>query len=360
MVVVTGSGFTLNSGSNINSLANRSANERPKLERRPTPEQFNQTEKSEHPVTSGLDDRSTSYLYFIASLRAQNSAQIDYDATNTQQASPQTFLPANDFASEFDKELQQLNADVGTFDASFQSSESLDITAVQLQTDDGIQAFAASIDFQLHASLSATLTMQDGSTISVEAEIELDLEFDIAVLTQQNSQRNANQSDPLALDTDGDGQISLTDERTGPVFDINADSRVDRTSFVTGGDVFLALDRNRDGQINNGAELFGDQRGAENGFLELGRLDENGDGRVDSADSLFSQLRGVRSEAGVLRQYSLEELGVGSISLSNQTVNQAVGAGNVLAQRGSYTTTTGETRLAADMLLRYQSLSALV
>ena len=59
--------------------------------------------------------------------------------------------------------------------------------------------------------------------------------------------------------------------------DLDADGRMDSISVPTGDDALLALDRNGNGRIDDGRELFGDQHGAANGFAELARFDDNGD-----------------------------------------------------------------------------------
>lgn len=108
---------------------------------------------------------------------------------------------------------------------------------------------------------------------------------------QASQQRAAAPSrDPLLLDLDGHGAetTGLLGART---FDLNGDGQLERVSFVQGSDAFLALDRNGDGLINSGKELFGDQHGAPDGFAELSRFDSNGDGVINQQDPIYQDLR---------------------------------------------------------------------
>lgn len=99
----------------------------------------------------------------------------------------------------------------------------------------------------------------------------------------------AQAKDPLVLDLDGRGPA--TTGRTGArVFDLAADGSAAPTSFVAGGSAFLALDRNGNGRIDDGGELFGDQHGAADGYEELRRFDANADGTVDAEDPVYGRL----------------------------------------------------------------------
>lgn len=97
---------------------------------------------------------------------------------------------------------------------------------------------------------------------------------------------DAVRKDPLVINFDGTA-AQLTDQKFD--FDIDADGQADRISFVGASSGFLALDKNGNGSIDDGTELFGAQTG--DGFAELALYDEDGNGWIDENDSVFAQLR---------------------------------------------------------------------
>lgn len=99
-------------------------------------------------------------------------------------------------------------------------------------------------------------------------------------------------------------------------FDIDSDGLDDQISLLKRGSGFLALDRNGDGRINNGKELFGTESG--NGFDDLKIYDTDGNGWIDENDPMFEKLRiWVKNDTGEDRLIALGEVGIGAIYLGN-------------------------------------------
>lgn len=119
--------------------------------------------------------------------------------------------------------------------------------------------------------------------------------------------------DPLVLNFDGEA-AQLTDQRFA--FDLDSDGDNESINFVAGGSGFLAFDRNGDGRINDGSELFGAKSG--NGFAELSALDDDHNGWIDENDAAYAQLQVWTKDGNGNDQLStLKEADVGAIGLAH-------------------------------------------
>lgn len=180
-------------------------------------------------------------------------------------------------------------------------------------------------------------------------EFFFNIEVSVSELTIK-VERQVQKSDPLVLDLDDDG-IEVSSIENGRSFDINADGVKDQTSFVFGGDAFLALDRNNNGSIDDGSELFGDQNGAADGFLELSKFDNNNDSRIDSSDPIFDKLLLFDG----LRTFTLNQAGVSTINtVLNSTPGQEIN-GNQQLGYSSFLRQDGSSGKVSDLNLNFYS-----
>lgn len=100
-------------------------------------------------------------------------------------------------------------------------------------------------------------------------------------------------------------------------FDLDADGTEEEISLLNEGSGFLALDKNEDGKINDGSELFGPQSG--DGFKDLAAYDEDRNGWIDENDSIFENLKvWTKNVDGTNLLYTLKDLGIGAIALENR------------------------------------------
>ena len=136
---------------------------------------------------------------------------------------------------------------------------------------------------------------------------------------------DAVRKDPLVINFDGTA-AQLQDRRFS--FDLDADGKTEQVALLAGNRGYLALDRNGNGKIDSGKELFGAMSG--DGFAELAEYDSDGNGWIDDNDSIFAQLRvWVQDGNGGGTLNTAKSHGVGAIHLGRATTPFALnGQGN--------------------------------
>ncbi len=151
----------------------------------------------------------------------------------------------------------------------------------------------------------------DGRDINFNMEVSMSRAFTASINSLEVE--SYIKTDPLMINLDTDiGSVS--DQKF--FFDLDADGKEDEISFAGKGSGFLALDRNGDGKINDGSELFGTKSG--DGFKDLAAYDADGNGWIDENDAIFSQLKiWTKDEDGKDKLISLKDADVGAIYLGN-------------------------------------------
>ncbi|WP_431810124.1 calcium-binding protein [Jejubacter sp. L23] len=167
------------------------------------------------------------------------------------------------------------------------------------------------------------------------------------------------ESSPIIIDLDGDG-VETVAINHGVFFDHDGNRFAESTGWVAPDDGLLVHDRNGDGVIDSGRELFGNntllQSGerAANGYQALKELDENQDGVIDHLDSAWQKLQiwqdsnsnGQVDEGELL---SLDETGIASIGTDYTNSKYIDNQSNTHKQTGKITWQDGSTGQSADV-----------
>lgn len=152
----------------------------------------------------------------------------------------------------------------------------------------------------------------DGKEIDFSVALRMDRSF-VEVHQEQIRMGDPKLTDPLVINFSGNA-AELTETKFR--FDLDANGEADQISFVGPGSGFLALDKNEDGAINDGKELFGPSSGQ--GFSELATYDEDKNGWIDENDSIYNKLRIWTKDAqGNDSLFALGQKDVGAIYLGN-------------------------------------------
>ncbi len=191
-------------------------------------------------------------------------------------------------------------------------------------------------------------TVSFGATGQVQTADGRTIDFDVSMFMQRESYEAfamewaevsaARLCDPLVINLDGQG-VALTTRKYD--FDLTMDGNKESISFVSPGSAFLAFDKNGDGTINDGSELFGAKTG--NGFEELKAYDVDGNGWIDESDAVWDQLLlWTKDENGKDRLTKLSDAGIGALYLGSVQTTWTYADSGVMQRSGVYLNENGK------------------
>ena len=207
-----------------------------------------------------------------------------------------------------------------------------------------IQTFSAESEYTSFSAQGLAKT-EDGREISFNVDFEMSREFmqytqvDEMIPHQETHQILC---DPLVINV-GRGTTAVSDQKF--TFDLDADGNDDSISLLKDGSGFLALDKDENGKIDDGSELFGTKSG--DGFRDLAAYDGDGNGWIDENDDVFSKLKiWFKDEDGTDRLMDLKSADVGAIYLGNASTefslkNDAQATNGVIRSSGIFLRESG-------------------
>ncbi|WP_018608980.1 hypothetical protein [Uliginosibacterium gangwonense] len=234
-------------------------------------------------------------------------------------------------------------SDVQGENNSTQAAQSTAPTSTTPSTEWSIHFSSTSVHEEVQQTsyqAKGNVTTADGRSISFDVGLMMQ-RYERTEISSSFDATNAPKSkDPLVLNLSTD-QVRLTGNSVA--FDLNSDGSKEKLATLASGSAYLVLDRNHNGKIDNGSELFGPSSG--NGFSDLSQLDSDHNGWIDENDAAYSQLA-VWNPGGTME--SLANAGVGAIALQNSATPYTIKEGgkelgNVRAT-GVFLTESGEAR----------------
>ena len=203
------------------------------------------------------------------------------------------------------------------------------------------QVIASSDYYASYEEMENTTFATKGKVVTAEGrEIEFGVELEMTRSFREEylehheivAEMPQNMLDSLVINLNQNA-ATVSDQKF--LFDLDQDGILDSISRLGQGNGFLALDRNEDGIINDGSELFGTKSG--DGFRDLAEYDADNNGWIDEADEIFDKLLiWTKNANGEDELLHLKEAGIGAIclervstdfslkSLKNNTLNGAI------------------------------------
>lgn len=296
--------------------------------------------------TMTIEQMTKLYSAFEGRVQKGENAQDGKKATQAEPSSDTIAGKMKRFEKDLLSELmgvlknmsQEMNGELLSMGAK-KSSVSLNYTEMnysETKISSGEDGVSASITNARVVTLDLEIHANDG-VVNKEVEISLGESLASTMRIDFNKEMSEKQKliDPLVIDFDGSG-VELADKKFA--FDLDSDGRKDQISMLKKGSAYLALDRNNNGRVDNGNELFGTK--SKDGFKDLAMYDLNKDAKIDINDSIYDKLRiWKKDESGADSLIALGEAGVGVIHLNPAELKNSLydSTGNLagIAQRSA-------------------------
>lgn len=201
------------------------------------------------------------------------------------------------------------------------------------QTQAQTQRLGWGIEYSYEKTETNSQKLQFASAGNITLEDGRKIDFQLTMSMQHTTMKHESLSfkagdaliDPLVIQFQ-DGAVEFTNAKTN--LDLNLDGKDEEFSFVGSGSGFLTLDKNNDGVINDGSELFGPNSG--DGFDDLRVYDQDNNNWIDENDTVFDKLKvWTKDEEGNENFYSLKDLGIGALYLQNVNTQFEFDEGNL-------------------------------
>ncbi|WP_438437536.1 calcium-binding protein [Kluyvera sichuanensis] len=295
-------------------------------------------------------DNEDGYGNLITSSEVYDENHDDYDEKRTNHY--ETIIEGDDlsdFWNSIKAAMEELNDSKLYKPLDYNSNSAVDLSlcaaGLNLPQDDGLW------DYWAPASLD------DGECSPLPMNMPLGI-IDDGLLGPDMATPEKTTS-PIILDLDGDG-IETRSLQDGIFFDHDGNQFAENTGWVGADDGLLVLDRNNNGEIDTGQELFGsntrlnDGSLAKNGYAALQELDSNQDGIINQYDEAWQQLQVWQDRNGNAsvdegELLSLEDAGIAAINTGYKNSNLVDQQGNAHKQTGTVIMQDGTINQSADV-----------
>lgn len=246
------------------------------------------------------------YIFEMLFGRGKNRYREVQEQQNTAASSPRTSATATGVSAA---STTNSTANVGANSLSVTMMNGTGVNRISLQlTEESYLYEKEEVAFRT----DGVVRTSDGREIDFGVNIQMSREFE-AYYREDVEFARFGLCDPLVINLDV--PVAKMEDQTF-YFDIDADGEQDEISSLSAGSGYLALDRNEDGIINDGSELFGTKSG--NGFEDLAQYDLDNNGWIDENDAVWDKLKiWTKDENGQDVLYTLAQKGVGAICLKN-------------------------------------------